>query len=187
MEEAYTIAQKKSGDKKLKDKERWDAGATLSCLEVGDRVLVQNKEKGGPGKIRSFWEQQVYRITALKGSAGVVYEIQPEDQEGKGRKRVVHRNMIMPVTEKFSLDSEPPEKTEIRPRKKEEDPVVKKKSRKDGEKLKKKVVTFSKEVEDDSDEDDGFYPCEQMRKLEEQQSPDVDFNVETILEEVRKN
>ena len=72
MEEAYTIAQKKSTDKKLKDKERWDAGATLSCLEVGDRVLVQNKEKGGPGKIRSFWEQQVYRITALKGSAGVV-------------------------------------------------------------------------------------------------------------------
>ena len=59
MEEAYSIACKRSGDRKLKDKERWDAGATMSCLKVGDRVLVQNKEKGGPGKLRSYWEQQV--------------------------------------------------------------------------------------------------------------------------------
>ena len=67
MEEAYKLAQERSGSRKLKDKERWDAGATLSCLKVGDRVLVQNKEKGGPGKLRSYWEQQIYVITSVKG------------------------------------------------------------------------------------------------------------------------
>ena len=128
MEEAYSIARKRSGDQKARDKRRWDSGATLSCLKVGDRVLVQNKEKGGPGKLRSYWEQQVYKIVSLKGSEGVVYEIQREDCNSR-KTQVVHRNMILPVDDEFTLQPDETQR-EVKNEKPTEDVV----SKKDGEK-----------------------------------------------------
>lgn len=64
-------------------------------LQIGSRVLIRNvTEKGGPGKIRSYWEDNIYVIKRQKGEDSPVFELEPEN--GRGRTRVMHRNMLLP-------------------------------------------------------------------------------------------
>ena len=105
MKEAYSLAQQKSGARKNKDKERRMRKTTLDALSVGDRVLVKNVQTGGPGKLRSFWEQDIYVVVELKGGGeGVVYSVQKEGDR-KSRTHVFHRNMLRPVNDSFQLPS----------------------------------------------------------------------------------
>ena len=64
MKNAYEIAANHSA-KAARQNEAWcNKTARSAVLSEGDRVLVKNvREKGGPGKIRSYWEQKVYRVT----------------------------------------------------------------------------------------------------------------------------
>ena len=102
MKEAYQIAQAKSSKRKEADRKRWNAKPLLSTLQVGDRVLVQNKKrKKGPSKLVSHWEPAVYKVMKVVDENNVVYEIKRED--GKGRRRVLHRNMLLPVGDEFDL------------------------------------------------------------------------------------
>ena len=58
MRQMYSIAAKKSKERKAKDKNRRDKGACLS-----DRVLVRNcTECGGTEKLRSYRENDIYKI-----------------------------------------------------------------------------------------------------------------------------
>ena len=68
-------------------------------------MLVRNlREKGGPGKLRSYWENKIYRVLERRGE-GPVYVVQPEKG---GEVRVLHRNHLLPVGEKLrELDEEP--------------------------------------------------------------------------------
>ncbi len=78
MKEAYRIVKEKSAARKAKDVDRRqkDANKVLGDLSVGDRVLVKNvRERGGPGKIRSYWEQKVYVDGAEIGILSSVWNI----------------------------------------------------------------------------------------------------------------
>ena len=108
MKEAYRIAGKKSDDRKEADRERMGEKATLGVLEKGDRVLIKNKETGGPGKLRSFWEQDVYVVVEEKGDEGVVYSVRKE-KDPKSRIRTVHRNMLMNCSQLPLEEPEGPE------------------------------------------------------------------------------
>ena len=69
--------------------------ATLEPLEVGGRVLVRNlTERGGPGKLCSFWEQKIYRIKEKKDEDGLVYSV-VEEGNPKSSVRVLHRNRLL--------------------------------------------------------------------------------------------
>lgn len=84
-----------------------------AALKQGDRVLVRNlQEQGGPGKLRSYWEDKVY-VVAERKRESPVYEFCPED--GKGRRKVLHRNLLLPC------DSLPSEQTEVAQRRRPED------------------------------------------------------------------
>ena len=62
-------------------------------IEIGNRVLLKNlSERGGTGKMRSYWEDRVY-VVVEKNSEIPVYTIKPET--GKGKMKRVHRNNIM--------------------------------------------------------------------------------------------
>ena len=45
-------------------------------MEIGGRVLVRNlSERGGPGKLCSFWEHKIYIIKERKDDDRLVYAV----------------------------------------------------------------------------------------------------------------
>ena len=113
MTEAYDIARKNVQKVKDYSEERWKGRLTAAALQPGDKVLVRNKrEQGGPGKLRSYWEQDIYIVNKVQPS-GVVYEVQKVQG---GEKRVLHRNMLLPC-DLIELDDNttPPQRVHIPP------------------------------------------------------------------------
>lgn len=95
MAEAYDIASRNASKSADRGKRQYDKRVYGPTLHVGSRVLVRNMtERGGPGKLRSYWEDEIYIIRGRKGDDIPVYEVQPES--GKGRTKVLHRNLLLP-------------------------------------------------------------------------------------------
>lgn len=101
MGRTYDIACKKAGNAGLKGKQQYDKIARSVALAPGDRVLVKNfKERGGPGKLRSYWEDTVHIVVGRMNSHSPVYEIKSED--GKGPIRRLHRNLLLQCNDLLS-------------------------------------------------------------------------------------
>ena len=65
-------------------------------LEQGDRVLIRNmSERGGTGKMRSFWEEKVHVVVENINNENITYKVNPEG-DTDGRIPVLHRNMLLP-------------------------------------------------------------------------------------------
>ena len=95
MEEAYTIAQKRSSASAERNKHLYGKKAQCIDLQLNDRVLVRNLSKrGGPGKLRAFWEKEIYVVIRHIDPLSPVYEVKRETC--KGPSRVLHRNLLMP-------------------------------------------------------------------------------------------
>ena len=104
MKEAYSLAAKNNLQSTVADKKQYDKKVRFSSLQPGDRVLVRNlSERGGLGKLRSYWEQQIHVVIGQRGNLPV-YEVRPERQTGKPR--VLHRNLLLPCA---FLPIHPPE------------------------------------------------------------------------------
>lgn len=95
MKEAYEIARegvRKSGER---SKKNYDKRLRSTMLTPGDRVLVRNlTPRGGTGKLRNHWEDTIHIVVRRVKDDLPIYEVQPE--QGKGRSRVVHRNLLLP-------------------------------------------------------------------------------------------
>ena len=141
VEEAYRICEENINKKhQYSDSKLKPAGRVLQPLDRKDRVLVKNvREKGGPGKIRSFWEDKVYEVLERKGGdEGVVYRVRKLG-DPNGEERTLHRNMLLLCNE-FPIEEQ-----------KKELPL------KEGKKEKKKNIKSTREVktnevESESDE-----------------------------------
>lgn len=108
MEEAYQLATKSAQASGKRGKALYDRKIQGAELHPGNRVLIRNlTERGGPGKLRSFWEEKVHVVVKRKHQESPVYEVQPED--GQGRTRVLHRNLLLPC-DFLPLEMPPPEK-----------------------------------------------------------------------------
>ena len=65
-------------------------------LEQGDRVLIRNtSERGGTGKMRSFWEEKVHVVVENINNENTTYKVTTE-RGTDGRIRVLHKNMLLP-------------------------------------------------------------------------------------------
>ncbi|KAK7879352.1 hypothetical protein WMY93_033866 [Mugilogobius chulae] len=96
MDDAYRLASETANKENKRGKVLYDKKTYGPDLHPGSRVLVRNLNgKGGPGKLRAFWEDQVYVVTQRKHEDSPVYEIQPES--GKGRTGSC-KKLLLPVT-----------------------------------------------------------------------------------------
>lgn len=104
MTEAYKIASEHSQQSSLRNKAYCDQKSKGVVLKPGDRVLVKNlREKGGLGKLRSYWERAIYVVKEQVGD-NPVYIVSPES--GEHRSRTLHRNLLLLVND---LPVDPPQ------------------------------------------------------------------------------
>lgn len=93
MKEAYDIASTTAQKEALRGKRYYDQKSCGAQLHPGSQVLLHNlTERGGPGKLRSHWDDAVYVLLSQKSPDMPVYEIRPERG---GKSRTVHRNLLL--------------------------------------------------------------------------------------------
>ncbi|KAJ8004172.1 hypothetical protein DPEC_G00156020 [Dallia pectoralis] len=90
MQEAYEIAAKTVVKGAVRGKVLYDRRVQGRDLHPGDRVLLRNlTPRGGPGKIQSYWEGQVYKVKERKadatGRGSSAMERLPERSKGKNQ------------------------------------------------------------------------------------------------------
>ena len=109
MRSAYDTVMKNSRSAAERNKTQHDKKIRSSTLEPGDRVLVRNlSERGGPGKLRAYWEDKIHIVVRRLSTESPVYEVKPEKSEG--RSRTLHRTLLLPC-DYLELDPDTREKT----------------------------------------------------------------------------
>ena len=94
MDEAYALASEGVDQKANKSKYHYDIKVYCSILSPGDCVLVMNLGKrGGWGKLRAYWEDQVHIVTKCLNDDSPVYEVVSES--GPKKRRILHRNLLL--------------------------------------------------------------------------------------------
>ena len=91
MKEAHQIVSEQIEKAGLANKRLYDAKIKTVHIEVGDRVLVRNKEKGGTGKLRSWWEPKLYEVMHIRDTVPV-YTVRALDEM---KTKQLHRNLLM--------------------------------------------------------------------------------------------
>ena len=118
LKEAYSITASKCKAQGDKAKAFYDLKVRSSTLLPGDRVLIENiSECGGPGKLRSYWEDKVHVVVHRKSPDSPVYQLKPEN--GTGPIRPLHRNLLFPCGTLLESSSTPrqasPGQQELKP------------------------------------------------------------------------
>ena len=112
MKEAYDLAAQKSKSSDDKFTACYDSKVHSSVLTPG--VLVRNLSKcaGGPGKLVSYWEDDIYVIVERKSNDSPVYVVKPETKYRPVR--TLHRNLLFSRTHLPSKETSTP--TPVRPK-----------------------------------------------------------------------
>lgn len=76
MQEAYKLASQTVQREQNRAKRQYDHKTFGVELQPGCRVLVRNfRDRGGPGKLRSSWQEQVHIVTERKHKDSPVYTV----------------------------------------------------------------------------------------------------------------
>ena len=172
LKEAYETVRKNMTAAAARNKQQYDKKVRTSSLSAGDRVLVRNlSERGGPGKIRAYWEDVIHKVVRRVGEDSPVYEVQPE--KGQGKTRVLHRTMLMPCDylglEEATIDEKSQNKNKLKHSIRQNDV--------------KDDTVHSFDSDDDSDDEfPTVEPCPMQETREEVRSAEPTIEVEDIVE-----
>ena len=111
MTEAYGIALKHNQSSAARANHHYDKKVRSIVLSPGDRVLVRNTEKGGPGKILSYWEDNIYKLVNCLKEDSPIYTVEPEN--GRGHQKTLHPTVLLPC-DALPVEA-PPDSPVIRP------------------------------------------------------------------------
>ncbi|KAK3754816.1 hypothetical protein QZH41_002132 [Actinostola sp. cb2023] len=140
MEEAYAKASKAANQSAVKGKKQHDKRLRSSVLQPGDRVLVRNlTPRGGPGKLRAYWEDEIHVVVSRKRPDSPVYVLRPES--GRGRDRTLHRNLLLPCS--YLPVEQPDLRRDARPRRVAERPPTPFPAPDDGSSDEDELLTFT--------------------------------------------
>ena len=93
MNEAFTIAREHIKKSAEYNKSHYDKKVKVVEVVPGDHVLIKNvREKGGTGKLKSYWEPNVF-VVLKKDTSLPVYTLKNLNKDSD--RRVIHRNLLM--------------------------------------------------------------------------------------------
>lgn len=115
LEKAHELTLKATKTAQEKQKTCYDKRVRGNNIEVGDRVLVKILAFDGKHKLSNEWEEHPYIIPSKPNPDIPVFIVQKEN--GEGRQRNLHRNLLLPV-EIFNSEDHVESKPVPAPRKK---------------------------------------------------------------------
>lgn len=116
LKSAYEKAQVSIQKSQEKQKQNYDKRVRGANIQPGDHVLVKLVAFDGRHKLTDKWSEDVYVVTRQPNEGIPVYEVEPENKPGK--KRVLHRNLLLPIGTLHEADvGAPVEKPKPAPRK----------------------------------------------------------------------
>jgi hypothetical protein len=95
LRDAYRAAANANAQASTLQKKNYDLSVRGVMLQLGDSVLIRKLGHKGKHKLADRWESQIYKIVE-KHADLPIYTVTPEN--GKGRKRTLHRNHLMLIT-----------------------------------------------------------------------------------------
>ena len=106
LRHSYQLASEAAKKSGKRQKKYYDIKSRNSFLNIGDRVLVKIVAFDGKHKLSNKWEEEVYIVLDQPNESIPVYVVGKEN--GDGRKRTLHRNLLLPIgtiTEDISDES----------------------------------------------------------------------------------
>jgi hypothetical protein len=95
MKDAYELAFQAAEKARKKQGKYYDLKVSGVNVQPGDRVLVKIVAFDGKHKIADRWEEESYQILRQPNPDVPVYVVIRED--GTGRLRILHRNLLLPI------------------------------------------------------------------------------------------
>ena len=138
IQKAYELAAEASEKARSKQKDTYNTKVRGGTVKVGDRVLVKIVAFDGKHKLADRWEQEPYTVIGQPNGDIPVFTVRREN--GEGRIRTLHRNLLLPVGLLHDATPTPaPRKSRIKPA---------------TPKRKEELIETRQEESEDSDSDD---------------------------------
>lgn len=106
LQEAYKLAETANKNSQVRQKCHYDTRVRGVTLMEGDRVLVRVVSFDGKHKIQDRWEDHPYIIIKQPNNEIPVFKVRRED--GQGRIRTLHRNLLLPIGTKLASPTPAP-------------------------------------------------------------------------------
>ncbi|XP_041366972.1 uncharacterized protein LOC121381693 [Gigantopelta aegis] len=95
LKSAYNLPAEQVKRSQSRQKKYYDHKARAAILSIADRVLVKVVAFDGRHKLADKWEDDVYVILDQPNPSIPVFVVGKEN--GEGRKRTLHRNLLLPI------------------------------------------------------------------------------------------